>query len=344
MPGYLGKAMIRFDHEKQSKIQNSPHPHKITQYGAKMQCADNEDESPPLNKEETQYVQAVAATLLYYGRAVDSTILISLSSLTTEQAKLTQKTMETVKQLLDYCVTQEEAIITYSASKMILTVHSDAGYLNEKKAHSKAGGHFFLSNNDTSPPNNGAILTNATIIKAVMSSVAKAELATFYLNAKEAIYLCQILQEMGHPQPRTPIQTDNTMAEVVINNKIQPKCTKAMDMRFHWLRDHEAQGQLRISWRPGKTNLADYFTKHHPPAHHVNVRSEFLTKVKDLTETRRQRLEQGQTKKPHKAQARTSYKGVLDSEELHTLPSKLLAMMENNLNSPRGRFPSEVFK
>jgi hypothetical protein len=137
--------------------------------------------------------------------------------------------METVKQLLDYCATQEEAIITYLASKMILNVHSDAGYLHEKKARSQASGHFFLSNNDTSPPNNGAFLTNATIIKAVMSSAAEAELGALYLNAKEAAYLCQILQEMGHPQPRTPIQTNNTTAEGVINNKIRPKCTKAMD-------------------------------------------------------------------------------------------------------------------
>ncbi len=286
----------------------------------------------------------VAGTLLYYGRAVDSTILTSLSSLATEQAKPTQKTRETVKQLLDYCAMQEEAIITYSASKMILNVHSNAGYLNEKKACSQAGGHFFLSNNDTSPPNNGAILTNATIIQAVMSSTAEAESGALYLNAKEATYLRQILQEMGHPQPRTPIQTENTTAEGVINNKIQPKCTKAMDMRFHWLCDREAQRQIKIIWRPGKTNLADYFTKHHLLAHHVNVRSEFLTKVKDLAEARCQRLEQGQTKKPHKAQDMTSYKDVLDSEELHTLSSELLAIKENNLNFPHGRFSKrEVF-
>ncbi len=174
--------------------------------------------------------------------------------------------------MLDYCVTQEEAIITYKASKMILHVHSDAGYLNKKKARSRAGKHFFLSNNDDSPPNNGTILTNATIIKAVMSSAAEAELGALYLNSKEAIYLHQIIHKMGHPQPCIPIQTNNTTAEGVINNKIQPKRTKAMDMRFHWLRDREMQGQLRFFWKPGKTNLADYFTKHHPPAHHINIR------------------------------------------------------------------------
>ncbi len=159
-------------------------------------------------------------TLLYYGRAVDSTILTSLSSLATKQVKPTQKRIETVKQLLDCCTTQEEAIITYSASTMILNVHCDAGYLNEKKARSRAGGHFFLSNNDTPPHNNGPILTNATIIKVVMSSVAKAELGALYLNAKEATYLRQILQEMGHPQPRTPIQTNIMTAAGVVINKI----------------------------------------------------------------------------------------------------------------------------
>ena len=99
-------------------------------------------------------------------------------------------------------------------------------------------------------------------------------------------YLRQILEEMEHPQPKTPIQTDNTTAEGVINNKIQPKCTKAMDMQFHWLRDRKTRGQFKIYWRPGGMNLADYFTKHHLPTHHVNVRAEFLTKVKDIAESR----------------------------------------------------------
>jgi hypothetical protein len=144
-------------------------------------------------------------TLLYYARAVNATILPALSTIGTKQAKLMQATMETIKQLLDYFATQEESIITYSASKMITCVHSNAGYCNEKNARSRAGGHFFLSKNDQLPPNNGAIMTNATIIKAVMSSAVEAELGALFLNAKEAVYLRQILTKMGHLQPRTPI-------------------------------------------------------------------------------------------------------------------------------------------
>ncbi len=144
---------------------------------------------PPPNKEEAKYIQAVTGTLLYHGRVVDNTILPALSAIATKQAQPTEKTKETITQLLDYCATQEEAIITYSSSKMILAVHSDAGYCNEKKSRSRAGGHFFLLNDDESPPNNGAILTIATIIKAVMSSAAEAELGALYINAKGAVYI-----------------------------------------------------------------------------------------------------------------------------------------------------------
>ncbi len=136
MLGYIQKALIRFKHETPDKIQKSPHPHVTPQYGAKTQYVKEEDVSPPLSKEEIKYVQAIAGTLLYYARAVDTTILTTLSSIATEQANPTQEMMKRVKQLLDYCATQEDGIITYNASKMILAIHSNARYCKEKNAHS----------------------------------------------------------------------------------------------------------------------------------------------------------------------------------------------------------------
>ena len=82
---------------------------------------------------------------------------------------------------------------------------------------------------------------------------------------------------VGHKQPPTPLQTDNAMADAVINGKIQPKRTKAMDLRIHWLRNRECQQQFRIYWRPSKMNYANYWTKHHPKSHHRNIQKEFLT-------------------------------------------------------------------
>ncbi len=65
--------------------------------------------------------------------------------------------MHHTQQLLAYLTTQEDAILTYNASNMILAVHSNASYLSKPKARSQAGGHFFLSSNTPLPPNNGAV-------------------------------------------------------------------------------------------------------------------------------------------------------------------------------------------
>ena len=98
---------------------------------------------------------------------------------------------------------------------MVLAIHSDAGYLNESKAWSWAGGHFFLLSDIQYLPNNGAVLTIAQINDAVMSSAAEGEMGALFINAKEAVHMQRILHEMGHSQPRTPIQTDNSTAEGV---------------------------------------------------------------------------------------------------------------------------------
>ncbi len=126
-------------------------------------------------------------------------------------------------QLLDYLATQEDAVLSYQAGNRALAVHSDASYLSEPKAHSRARGHFFLSSDTTIRPNNGAVLNIAHIIKNVMSSAAKAELGGLYIMAREAIYIRITLIFLGHKQPPLPLQTDNVMADAVINGKIQPK-------------------------------------------------------------------------------------------------------------------------
>ena len=59
---------------------------------------------------------------------------MALSLLATKQAKPTAKTISKIMQLLDYLATQEDAIMTYNASDMMLQVHSNAGYANKKMA------------------------------------------------------------------------------------------------------------------------------------------------------------------------------------------------------------------
>ena len=277
MAPYLQKALRQFDNIIPSKRQDSPYPYTEPKYGAKQQFAEY-DTSAPVGNNEQKYIQQVTGKFNWYARGVDPTMLTPISALSAQQAKPTQATMRRVQHFLDYAATKEPAVTTYRASDMILGIHSDAGYLNEEGARSRAGGHHFLSENVASPSNNGAIYNEASIIKAVMSSAAEAEISALYTNARKGVEERNILREMGHPQPPTPVQTDNSTAESIINLRVQPKRTKAMDMRFHWLRDRSVnQKQFRFYWRPGTLQRGDYWTKHHSPSHHRQMRGEVLT-------------------------------------------------------------------
>ena len=237
MPDYVPAALKRFKHERPRKLQHQPHPHALPCYGERKQYATPDDTAPVLGKDVVQYVQQMCGTFLYYARAIDCTMLVALSAIATEQQAPTQHTLDRVHQFLDYTASQDTAIVSYAPSDMILAVHSDASYLSVKKARSRVGGHFFMSSDVEHPPNNGAVHTIAQIIKAVMASAAEAEIGALYLNAREVIPMRVTLEEMGHPQPRTPMQTDNSVAQGLATLNVAPKRLKAMDMRFHWLRD-----------------------------------------------------------------------------------------------------------
>jgi hypothetical protein len=214
-------------------------------------------------------------------------MLVAIGSLASSQTNGTEATTIAVTQLLNYCATHPAAVLRFHASGMILHVHSDASYLSEQKARSRAGGFFFLSNpladplrapdpDATPPPSNGAVHVHSSVMSSVLSSATEAKLGTLFLNGKEAAMLRTTLEDMGHPQPATPIQTDNACAAGICNETVKQRRSKAVDMRFYWVHDRVKQGHFLVHWRKGADNLADYFTKHHSPSHHRLMRSRYL--------------------------------------------------------------------
>ena len=83
------------------------------------------------------------------------------------------------------------------------------------------------------------------------------------MNGQELVPMRQCLIDLRHPQPATPIQTDNSTAMDIVNNTFKQKRSKAIDMQFYWIQDRVKQGQFEVYWRPGEENKGDYPTKHH---------------------------------------------------------------------------------
>jgi hypothetical protein len=77
-----------------------------------------------------------------------------------------------------------------------------------------------------------------------MASAAKSELVALFVTAKEMIPHRQTLIAMGWPQPKSPIQIDNSTAADVTNKTIVPRRVKMMDMRLWWLQCRGSQNQF----------------------------------------------------------------------------------------------------
>lgn len=286
MPTYINKALSKFNYQPRKIPEHAPHASAEIRYSKKPQLAPKAHINfPPLTKKQRNYAQSIIGTWNFYARAVDPTMLPAVGTISTNLTSSPYEVLEKkINQLLDYSHTHPNAAIKYIASQMHLWCHTDASYLSETKARSRAGGFFYLSDkpklpvkpNDKEPPTNGPVNVLCKIIDAVMSSAQESEIGGGYLNAKEAIPMIQALKEMGHPQGPMPMQFDNQTANNLLNGDAQQRRSKHMDMRFHWLLDRERQKQFHFHWKKGELNKADYVTKHHPAKHHKAIRHTYV--------------------------------------------------------------------
>jgi hypothetical protein len=199
-------------------------------------------------------IQEVTGFFLFLARAVDSSMLTPLSALASEQAAPTEKTMQNCLQFLDYAASQDKAIVNYRASDMKLAIHSDASYLSKPKARSRAGGHMFMAGSEEIPINNGAVLNISQIIKAVMSSAAEAT----HSHPNRQFHRTRTTHQQDPPQG---IEGHGYAIQLAM----MPRCTRP----------------ISILLETGNTDLADYWTKHHPASHHKSFRPQILTSPTD---------------------------------------------------------------
>ena len=82
---------------------------------------------------------------------------------------------------------------------------------------------------------------------------------------------------MGHPQPPTPMQMNNTIVLGVVGKNLNLKATESTDMICLWMSDQSDQMQSQYYWGPVEGNIVDYWTVDCCEAHHREKRPTILT-------------------------------------------------------------------
>jgi hypothetical protein len=96
------------------------------------------------------------------------------------------------------------------------------------------------------------------------NSVALSTAETEYIAAghccAQLLWMRQTLRDYGY-KLSIPFLCDNESAICMADNPVEHSCTKHIDIRYHFLRDHQQKGDIEIAYVNTHNQLADIFTK-----------------------------------------------------------------------------------
>jgi hypothetical protein len=71
----------------------------------------------------------------------------------------------------------------------------------------------------------------------------------------------QTIRDYDYKLSKVPLICDNKSAIRMTDNPIKHNHTKHIDIRYHFLRDHQERGDIEIAYVSTYNQLADIFTK-----------------------------------------------------------------------------------
>jgi hypothetical protein len=96
---------------------------------------------------------------------------------------------------------------------------------------------------------------------SVALSIVEAEYITAGHYCAQLLCMRQTLMDYGYKLSKVPLLCDNESAIRMAENPVEHSRTKHIDIRYHFLRDHQQRGDIEIAYINTKEQLADIFIK-----------------------------------------------------------------------------------
>lgn len=164
---------------------------------------------------------------------------------------------QAVKRIFRYLVGTVNVGIEYkySGSLSKLIGFSDADFAGDVDIQRSTTGYAFSFAN-------GLVSWSSQRQKLVTLSTTEAEYVAVASAAKEAIWLRNLLNDLGYRQKNaTVILIDNQSTIRLVKNPEFHKRTKHIDIKFHYIREKVESGDICVQYTPTDSQRADMFTK-----------------------------------------------------------------------------------
>jgi len=199
------------------------------------------------------YPEMIGA-LLYLATSTRPDIAYSVARLARYTASPTEEHRALLKGVLRYVKGTQSWGLTYGRGAP-LTGYTDADFAGDLDTRRSTTGFVFTLN--------GAAVAWASKTQAtVAASTTEAEYIAAAVGAREALWLAQLLRDIGVlAAGSVQMYGDNQAALTLIKNPMSVNRCKHIDIAYHFVRDRVERGELTVEHIPTAKMVADVLTK-----------------------------------------------------------------------------------
>lgn len=214
----------------------------------------------PKSKEEQDHMsrlpyRQIVGSLLYLVSGTRPDIAYSVSQACRFMQNPGKQHWEAVKQILRYLKGTQNCGIILGGIKKDLKGFVDADWAGDVDSRRSATGYVFYLND-------GPITWTSKMQNTVALSSTEAEYMALSAGAQEACWLRSLLKSLHQPTTSpTILHGDNQGSLILAKNPKNHSRTKHIDTRYHFIRDHILQNDIKVMYVPTADNRADLFTK-----------------------------------------------------------------------------------
>ncbi|GBP64177.1 Retrovirus-related Pol polyprotein from transposon TNT 1-94 [Eumeta japonica] len=209
------------------------------------------------NEKTTDYpYQQAIGSLLYVAQGTRPDISFAVNTLSRFNKNPTAEHWNAVKRIFRYLQGTKDLKLTYTKDgDENITGYCDADWASDVCDRKSCTGYTFLLQG-------GAISWRSHKQQTVALSTAEAEYMAMSSAAQEALWLQQLHAEVGQQQ-KNPlvIFSDNESAIKLSNNNCYLPRSRHIDIRYHFLKDHVNNFDIKFSYVKGENMIADNLTK-----------------------------------------------------------------------------------
>ena len=215
---------------------------------------DQAEQSVLLTAEGTHQFRSLIGSLMYAAVCTRPDITYHVIALARHMQEPAESHWNAAKRILRYLKGTRDQGLTYGKGSTDLIGYCDSDWAGDVATRRSTTGYCFLIAG-------AAVSWTSKLQNTVALSASEAEYMAASAAVQEAIYLRGVLKDIGEQSGPTVLREDNQGCIELVKNPVYHTRTKHIDVRYHFVRERFAGGEILMEYCPTRDQLADCLTK-----------------------------------------------------------------------------------